>query len=573
MSSSLVPVSLVSLTYIVCEKTASKSMSSRAVRITRTPLPLILADFPPASDFGGVWYHNRYPGARVDSETPFYQLNIPEVYNTWDFSCRFPDHRELRQYMAHIDKVLNLRKDVSFNSRVNSAEWNRETSHWHVKTENGKQARSRFLILASGLLHKTYKPDFPGVESYKGALHHSGAWPENTSVKGKKVAIIGAGATSVQIVQELGKEADQLDVLMRRPSYCLPMGQRVWTPEEQVAWKAYYPSLFAAGRKSVAGFPIPRPERRVQDDTPEEREKRLEEGWKSGGFQFGFKGYGDVILDKEANKIVYDFWKRKVRERLTDPKKAALMAPDDAPYYYGTKRNPLEHDYYDVLNQPNVGIVDLKTNSIETFTENGIKLKAESEPREYDVVILATGFDSFTGSICQMGLKNKDGVDIKDIWSQGVRTYLGMTMHGFPNAWMIYSPQAPTALSNGTTIIEAQADFICDTISAMKTQGAISIEAQREAEDEWKVRCNTMAQYTLYPYTDSWWNGSNIPGKVAENMTYILGIDNYEAECREKMNGWKGFNIVSEAPASTEQAISALKNAATVSTSEIPVAS
>lgn len=212
--------------------------------------------------------------------------------------------------MSHVDKVLNLRPDVSFNSKVCGAEWDAGTAQWHVKTENGKQARARFLILATGLLHRTYEPDFPGLGGYKGVLHHSGAWPEDTSVKGKRVAVIGAGATSVQIVQELGKEAEHLTVLMRRPSYCLPMGQRTWTEEEQRAWRAYYPALFEAGRKSQAGFPAQRPQKGVFDVSDEERERHMEETWKLGGFQFVMQGYNDVVLNKEANKVVYDYWKR-----------------------------------------------------------------------------------------------------------------------------------------------------------------------------------------------------------------------------------------------------------------------
>lgn len=389
----------------------------------------------------------------MDSETPFYQLNIPEVYNTWCFSQRFPDHRELREYMAHIDKTLDLRKDTSFNAKVCGCTWDAETSQWTIRTENGQSARARWLVLATGLLHRTHLPEWPGSQQYKGVIHHSGAWPEDTSVKGKRVAVIGAGATSVQIVQELAKDASHLTMLMRRPSYCLPMGQRTWTEAEQVAWRAYYPALFAAGRKSAVGFPTTRHDVRVQDVSPEERERYFESNWGAGGFQFLLKNYNNIMLDKEANKIVYDFWKKKVRERLTDPKKQALMAPDEMPYYFSTKRSPLEHDYYDVLNQDNVDIVDINKHPIESFTEAGLRLGGEEQEREYDYVVCATGFDAFTGSLTNMGLKSKDGVDIKDVWSEGVRTYLGMMVAGFPNAFMVYSPQAPTALSNGPTII------------------------------------------------------------------------------------------------------------------------
>jgi cation diffusion facilitator CzcD-associated flavoprotein CzcO len=421
-------------------------------------------------------------------------LNIPAVYSSWNFSSRFPDHVELRKYMAHVDKTLNLRKDVSFNTRVNSAVWNKETSEWEVGTETGMKAKARWLVLATGLLHRTHFPDFPGLKDFKGVVHHSGAWPEDTNVKGKRVAVIGAGATSVQIVQELAKEVDQLTMLMRRPSYCLPMHQRKWTVEEQEAWKGYYPSLFAAGRNSAVGFPTLRTDKRAQDVSAEDREAYFENLWTAGGFQFLLRNYNNVMLDKEANGYVYDFWKRKVRERLTDPKKQALMAPDTAPYFFGTKRTPLENDYYDVLNQDNVDIVDLTANPLKTFTETGIQMEGEEKEREFDVVVLATGFDSFTGSLTHLGIKNKDGIDIKDVWADGVKTYLGIMMHGFPNAFMVYSPQAPTALSNGPTILEAQTDFICDTINQLRKQGKKSIEATTEAEDEWRDGMNAMIQ-------------------------------------------------------------------------------
>jgi cation diffusion facilitator CzcD-associated flavoprotein CzcO len=495
------------------------------------------------SDFGGVWYWNRYPGARVDSETPFYQLNIPEVYNNWSFSQRFPDHRELRKYFAHVDKTLDLRKNVSFDTRVNDCTWDRVTAQWTVKTVTGVIATAQWLILATGILHKTHLPLWPGKERYEGTMYHSSDWPEDTNFKAKRVAVIGAGATSVQIVQELAKQASHLTLLMRRPSYCLPMGQRSWTEEEQRVWRSYYPALFSACRNSAVGLPTVRRDVRVQDVSPQEREAYFEALWACGGVHFLLRNYNNVMIDKEANKIVYEFWKNKVRARLTDPKKQALMAPDEMPYFFSTRRTPLEHDYYEVLNQDNVDIVDLNKHPTETFTERGLQLDGEEQDRQYDYIIYATGFDSFTGSLTTMGLKSKDGIDIKDIWSEGVRTYLGLTIHGFPNAFMVYSPQAPTALSNAPTIIECQVDFICDTISALRRHGARSIEPTREAAEQWKEGLERMVEKTLYPYTKSWWNTSNIPGKRAEQQNYILGIQRYEMQVRETMEGWKGFDV------------------------------
>lgn len=259
--------------------------------------------FESGSDFGGVWYWNRYPGARVDSECPLYQLNIPEVYRRWHFNERFSDHVELRRYVAHIDKTLNLRKDVYFNARVVDATWDSETRLWNIKTQQGHKAQAKYLMCASGLLHRTYTPDFPGLKRYKGEIYHSAAWPEDFDGKGKKIGIIGAGATAVQITQELGKEASELTVFLRRPSQCLPMGQRKWTEEEQRSLKAFYPALFKAGRDSWGGMPTTGPPVGALDVSEEEREAYLEELWARGGFNFLAANYSNMLTDKDANRV------------------------------------------------------------------------------------------------------------------------------------------------------------------------------------------------------------------------------------------------------------------------------
>ncbi|EME78106.1 uncharacterized protein MYCFIDRAFT_191354 [Pseudocercospora fijiensis CIRAD86] len=502
--------------------------------------------FESGEDFGGVWYWNRYPGARVDSEMPFYQLNIPEVYKTYNFSERFPGHQELRKYMAHIDKTLNLRKDTYFNARVSDARRDELKGVWRIKTQQGHVAEGKYLILCTGLLHRTYTPDFPGLSDYKGEIYHSGAWPEDFNPKGKKIGLIGAGATAVQITQELGKQADQLTVFLRRPSYCLPMQQRDLTKVEQDQLRPYYQALFKEGRNSAVGFPSNRREQGVQEVSQEEREEHFERMWNTGGFHFQLSGFNDTVVNPESNEIQYQWWRKKVCERLTDPEKNKIMAPPKKPYYFGTKRSPLEQDYYDVLNRPNVYIHDLNASPLKKFTEKGM-LMSDDKEYTFDAVVLATGFDSFTGSITKMGLKNKSGIDIKDIWAQGVNTYLGITVGGFPNMFMAYTPQAPTALSNGPTIIESQVETIVDFIKKLEAEGAKSIEPRREAEIAWKNSLNEMTKHTLFPFTDSWWNGSNIPGKKAENMSYIAGIDLYEAQVRATMDGWKGFEVVGAA--------------------------
>lgn len=351
--------------------------------------------FESGSGFGGVWYWNRYPGARVDSEWPYYQLNIPEVYRDWKFSERFPGHEEIRAYFEHVDKVLNLRKDVEFNAHVVDTQW--KDGKWTVKTDQGQIAQSKYLILCSGLLHRRHVPDFPGLDTFQGVIHHTGFYPDKLSVKGKKVALIGAGATAVQVTQELSKEADQLTIFMRRPSLCLPMGQRRIDDLEQRGWKPYYAALFREGRKSAAGFPGDKGTCRVKDVSEEESERYWEDLWGMGGFNFITSNYLDLFVDKESNQKAYDFWAKKTRQRIKDPKKRELMAPKEAPYYIGTKRAPLEQDYYECIDRDNVDVVNMNDEPLETFNEKGMLLK-NGKQLDFDMVILATGFDSFSGS-------------------------------------------------------------------------------------------------------------------------------------------------------------------------------
>ena len=348
------------------------------------------------SDYGGVWYHNRYPGARVDSEWPFYQLNIPEVYTSWQYSERFPGHAELRRYMAHLDATLKLRKDTVFNALVDDCTWDAARARWTVRTaQGGLVVTGKYLILCTGLLHRRHYPEFPGLGRFRGEIHHSGFWPEDLSTQGRKVALIGAGATAVQITQEVAKTASQLTVLMRRPSYCLPMRQRPLAEQESLGFSRYYDTLFREGRKSFNGFPWKAADKSLATDPA--AQQTLEENWRRGGFQF-LTSYTDAVLNKESNRVAYEFWARKTRTRMRPGKKRELMAPlsENMPYYLGTKRMPLEQDYYEMLDRDNVDVVNMNEKKIRTFTERGLAYE-DGDELDFDILILATGFDSFSG--------------------------------------------------------------------------------------------------------------------------------------------------------------------------------
>ncbi|KAL4965723.1 flavin-containing monooxygenase [Aspergillus stella-maris] len=498
--------------------------------------------FEAGGDIGGVWYWNRYPGARVDSEWPYYQLSLPEVWKDFQFAERFPSSEEIRRYLAHVDRRLDLRKDIQFNARVNSAIWDQVTSRWTVTTEAGHIGTAKYLCQFTGLLHRQHWPEFQGLEKYKGKVYHSAAWPTDVDVTGKRVAVIGAGATSVQIVQELSKKAGRLSMFMRRPSLCLPMGNGPLTQMEQDKLKPYFKVLFDAGRKSASGFPLTPPKQRISDLSDAERNEYYEMLWKSSAFHFALGNFTEVLLDEKASRTAYDFWAQKTRARFKNPVKRDLMAPVEPPYAIFTRRSPLEADFYECLDQDNIEIVPLLQTPFESFVENGIRTM-DGEHREFDYVVFATGFESFTGSVATMNIKSKDGVDLKNIWSKGIRTYLGMLISGFPNCFLSYSPHAPTALSNGPTILECQVDFIVDAIAKMENEGLQTIEPTTEAEDKWRAAMDQTAKHTLFANTDSWWTRANIPGKKKEIVTYIRGIGNYETECREALDDWKGFVV------------------------------
>lgn len=358
--------------------------------------------FEAGDDFGGTWHWNRYPGARVDSEFPFYQLNIPEVYKTWTFQERYPGHRELRAYFAHADKVLNLKKDTVFNARVVDCSWDEEAGEWTVKTQQGHLAKTRFLLLCSGLLHQRHIPDFPGLKDYKGQVFHSSFFPEDLDLKGKRVGLVGTGATAVQITQEVAKQAERLTIFMRRPSLCLPAGQRPVSQAENQSWHIYLHSILGTAREtSTNGFlPVPVPAENTLDVPPEEREKYWESLWSGGGFRFWVGNYPDVMSSAEANAKSYEFWAKKVRARMTDPAKMDLMAPlpaEKMPYHIFTKRPPLEMDYYECVDMPSVELVNTKHTPSKAFNETGI-LMEDGRQIDFDILILATGFDAFSGS-------------------------------------------------------------------------------------------------------------------------------------------------------------------------------
>ncbi|KAK5063168.1 hypothetical protein LTR84_005244 [Exophiala bonariae] len=498
-----------------------------------------------ASDLGGIWHWNTYPGARVDSQYPIYALSLPEVYEDWNWSSHYPDHVELRQYFAHVDKKLQIKKDTVFNSKVISADFDETRNQWLLTCDTGRKFRATHFIASLGFAAKRYFGEWEGLDSFKGVIHHSSFWPhEGVHVKGKRCAVIGTGATGVQITQEwareIGDEGD-LKMFQRTPNLACPMRQVFLTAEEQEKDKKNYPELFNQRWVNYNGFLYQFRAEKMFDASPEERQEMFNMLWNMGGFRFLMNNYYDMTRELSANREAYNFWRDKVRERVHDTKKAALLAPWDPPHPFGAKRLSLEQDFYDHFNKANVHVVDMKSNPIARFTSEGI-VQTDGTEHALDVIALATGFDSITGGIKDIAIRGRDGALLTEKWKTGTWAYLGLTTAGFPNFWFTYGPHAPTAFSNGPSCVELQGDWLVDLFVAMRDKGYTRADADVAAENDWRALVKELSLKGVRGHTDSWYNGANIPGKPREPLNYAGGIPMYIKTLEEcKSEGYKGF--------------------------------
>ncbi|VVT54682.1 uncharacterized protein SAPINGB_P004198 [Magnusiomyces paraingens] len=498
--------------------------------------------FEKGPQIGGVWYWNRYPGARVDSDVPIYQLWLKEIYKDWDFKERFPGWKELREYFAHVEKKINISRNYSFNTFVASCHFNTTTNKWTVTTtgEGAGTYVCKHLIICTGFASKNFIPDFNGLDKFEGIMHHTAEWPQDHDVDftNKRVAVIGTGASGVQVIQEVGPTVKSLDVYQRTPNLAIPMRQRPVTHEEQEVRRPRYDEVFEATlhEPCAAGFEFGFDPRSALEVSDEEREATFERLWAAGGFNFWVSTFHDVWTDLEADKYQYAFWRKKVLARLTRPELVEKLAPSVAPCPYAAKRPCLEQRYYEVYNQPNVDIVDMKATPIVEFTKTGIK--TEEGEREYDIIVLATGFDAVTGGLLQMDIRGASGQTLGEKWApNGVSALLGVAVQDFPNMYFMYGPQGPTAFSNGPTCAQVQTDFIVDLIEHVDTSGLKYADPKAEAEQKWSDTCTALQEKTLVHGTKSWYNGGNVPGKKIGAYNYIGGIPQYCRELKAEKNG------------------------------------
>ena len=499
-----------------------------------------------ADDVGGTWYWNRYPGARCDSESIYYMFPdhfSEEILQEWTWSERYARQPEILRYLQFVAEKLNLRRDIQFDTRVASAVFDEATNRWQITTESGERVVAKFFITAVGCLSTPHMPQFKGIQSFQGPSFHTAEWPEEgVDFTGKRVAVIGTGATAVQIVPEIAEDTEHLYVFQRTPSHDLPGHNHPLDEDYIREVKATYKDLWQTAREAYAGFPYPRGTVSALEVTPEERQSAYEAAWERGGLVSLSGTFSDLGLNKEANDTVNDFIRSKIREVVRDPEVADLLTPK---YPFGTKRPPIEHGYYEAFNRDNVDLVDVRRAPIEEITPQGVRT-ADAE-YEVDYIIYATGFDAMTGTLLKMDIRGRGGVPLKEKWADGPVTYLGVAAQGFPNMFMITGPQSPSVLANMPIAIEQHVEWIADCIDHMREQGLDSIEALSEAEDGWMALHTQIADATMIPQTDSWWVGANIPGKKRILYPFLGGMPMYRGKCDEvAANSYEGFVLGSE---------------------------
>jgi cation diffusion facilitator CzcD-associated flavoprotein CzcO len=491
------------------------------------------------SDVGGVWYWNRYPGARTDTEAWAYAYSFSkELQEEWDWSERFPTQGETFAYLRHVADRFDMRRDIQFHARVTSAVYEQDTNTWTVGTDQGQTYSCRYFIPAVGVLSETYKPDFPGLDDFEGQWCVTGRWPqEDVDFAGKRVAVIGTGATGVQVVPIVAHTAAEVRVFQRTPNYVLPGRNYTITADERRAFRANYDELWAKTREHFFALPWDHVGRVMGDVSPEEAQKILEQGWESGGFRFVFGTFDDILTDRDSNEVAAEFVRNKIRAIVNDPQTAELLCPKGYPL--AGKRPPLGHFYYEAFNRDNVHLVDVSTEPISGITARGVRV-GETEYAA-DIIVFATGFDAVTGSFNGLDIRGRGGVSIQEKWAAGPRTHLGIGVDGFPNMFMVCGPQSPFA--NIPVVVDGIAEWIGQAITHLRDNRLDWMEVTPEAVERWSKHMDDLVNATVLPLGPrSWFLGGNIPGKPQVTLFYFGGAGAYRHECNEvAKHGYEGF--------------------------------
>ncbi len=495
-----------------------------------------------ASNVGGTWYWNRYPGAKFDSEAYIYQYLFDEaLYKNWSWSSRFPGQPEIERWMNYVADSLDLRKDILFKTTVISAHFDETTQRWLVETLAGQRFDVQYFVACGGMLSAPLENLFPGQDSFKGRLFHTARWPnEVIDFKGKRVGVIGIGATGIQVIQTIASEVDQLKVFIRTPQYVNPMANPSYGPAEVDAYKARFEELKATLPHTFSGFEYDFVHGPWKKMSVERRQEILEENWQHGALKMWLATCPEMFMDEEVSEEISEFVRQKMRDRLKDPHLCELLIPTD--YGFGTHRVPLEHHYLEVYHRPNVEAISVRGNPITEIVPEGIKT-ADGTVYALDYVILATGFDAGSGALTRIDIRGREGRSLKEEWRKDIRTSLGLMIHGYPNLFTTGAPLAPSAaLCNMTTCLQQQTEWIAECISNTRAKGVKVIEPGETFQNDWVEHHDGLANATLVVKTHSWYMGSNVEGKPRRLLSYIGGVGQYRQKCSEvTASNYAGF--------------------------------
>ena len=495
--------------------------------------------FEAADGVGGTWYWNRYPGARCDVESVEYSFSFDDdLQQEWEWTERYASQPEILRYLEHVADRYDLRRHFRFGTRVVGAAFDEAASRWTVEADDGSVTTARFVVFATGCLSAANVPDIPGLDRFAGEVFHTGRWPtEPVSFDGKRVGVIGTGSSGVQAIPVIAAEAAELVVFQRTATYTVPARNAPLDPAEQEAVKKEYDEIRAAARMMPMGFGARSPQTQPSALAvePDERVREYESRWNVGGLTF-LATYADLMLDPNANATAADFVREKIRSIVADPDTADRLVPEQV---IGCKRLCLDTGYYETFNRPNVRLVDLRATPIEEITATGVRVGDEEVA--LDTLVLATGFDAMTGALERIDVRGRDGVALKDTWSAGPRTYLGLGVPGFPNMFIVTGPGSPSVLTNMVVAIEQHVDWIAGCLDDMRTQDLHTIEATGEAADQWVAYVNAVGGFTLFATCNSWYLGANVPGKPRVFMP-LPGFPPYAEHCTHvARNGYEGF--------------------------------
>ena len=504
-------------------------------------LGLCAVVFEAGDGVGGTWYWNRYPGARCDVESMEYSYQFDDdLQQQWHWSERFAPQPEILKYANHVADRFDLRRDIRFSTRVTAAHFDESALCWTVRTDRGSAVTGRFVVMATGCLSSTNKPAFKGLDSFKGPTYHTGEWPhEPVDFTGQRVAVIGTGSSAVQSIPIIAQQASALTVFQRTANFSIPARNAPLDPAYEVRIKADYRGFRARNNQMLSGFGSNHPRSEISifsvDDAA--RHQAFQERWERGGL--GFQGsFADLMIDMNANHIAADWVRSRIREVVKDPATAELLSPRQV---LGCKRMCVDTGYYATFNLPHVKLVDISQGGIEAITPRGVM--AGGQEYEVDRIVFATGFDAMTGTLMKIDIRGRGGLSLREAWSAGPRTYLGLNVAGFPNLFTISGPGSPSVLTNMIVSIEQHVNWIAECMDWMRREGRRSIEALPQAQDAWVGHVNAVADATLYPQCNSWYLGANVPGKTRVFMP-LLGFPDYARRCSEvAAAGYEGFAL------------------------------